>query len=218
MLEQLIYPDIKNNIIDSLPPWFGNFLDDFELNALVDGFAESASFIKNLKNYVKTQTRISTSTGFFLDLAAEDYFGDKLRRHSSENDNSYRQRILSNLLAERVTRTGIYKALLNLTGRPPIMFEPWNPVDTNWLDGGFFCDVSCLGGSVGDFPYQGYIIVFRPAETIKLFNALDVNQFGVDVNFYCAPENQQIITDSDILDLIDRFKAEGVKIWTYIVD
>lgn len=217
-MSNLTSQQILDNIYSSLAPWFGEITEDPNLSAFLQGYVASAQFNVNLLEFVKKQTRIRTSTGGFLDLAAQDYFGNTLRRRSGENDDSYRKRILSNLLAERATRTGLYNALLNLTGRPPIMFEPWNAEDTNWLNGGFFLNVSCLGGAFEDWRYQGFIIVFRPINNINATNGLNNLTYSLNSGFILQPQQQEYITDDDILDLIKRFKAEGVKIWTYIVD
>lgn len=214
----LTVTEILDNIYDSLAPWFGNLAETPNINAFIQGYAESAKYCNALKDFVKQQTRIRTSTGGFLDLAAQDYFGNKLRRRTGENDLSYRRRILSNLLAERVTRTGLYKALLNLTGRPPVMFEPWNGGDTCWLNGGWALNYNCLGGNFQQWAYQGFIIVYRPITNGNFKNALNNPTYSLNDGFILQPKEQPYITDDDILDLIARFKAEGVKIWTYILD
>jgi hypothetical protein len=217
-INSLTLEQIISNLKDSLAPWFGDIDDDPNLSAFIQGYANSAQFNANLLQYVSLQTRLATCTDGFLDLFANDFFGNKLRRHSAESDASYRKRIQSNLLAERVTRTGLYNALLNLTGRAPIMFEPWNALDSNWLNGGFFLNVNCLGGSSEQWAYVGFIIVFRPFQTENVLNALNVNEYGLNANNYLQVFNPPLVSDDDILDLIARFKAEGVKIYTYIVD
>lgn len=79
--------------------------------------------------YVKIQTRISTSTECFLDLAASDFFGGMLQRLPGENDATYRGRILANLLLEKATRAAMVNSLAAFGAPIMIMCEPWFPLD-----------------------------------------------------------------------------------------
>lgn len=208
---------IKRIKQDSLAPWFGD--DTPNLDAFLTAFATSGAFIYQLKEYLKAQTRIKTSTGFFLDLVAKDYFGDKLLRRQNENDDSYRNRILANLILERATRTGLYQALLTLTGRAPILFEPWNVQDTNALNGNCYLNNNYLGGSVSDYAYTGFIIAYRPKANGQASGGLNRTDYALNGNIFLEKaDNQTTVTDQDILDTVQRFKAEGVQVWTLILD
>lgn len=203
---------IKNQ---SLAPFFGENTPN--LDAFLNAFAASGVFIYQLKEFVKKQDRISTATGEFLDLAAKDYFGEQLQRRDGENDDTYRKRILANLLLERATRIGLYNALLTLTGRAPILFEPWNPIDSNALNDDLFLNVSCLGG--GNLAYTGFIIAYRPKDNGTAQSGLDRVDYSLNAGIFLQPGSQQVtITDQDILDTIARFKAEGTQVWTLILD
>lgn len=79
--------------------------------------------------YVKNQTRISTATECFLDLAASDFFGGMLQRLPGEDDITYRGRILANLLLEKATRSAMIKSLAAFGAPVMIMCEPWYPLD-----------------------------------------------------------------------------------------
>src|ERR1700722_7829173 len=100
------------------------------LDALLSGYAWSLSFIYQLIQYAQLQTRIATATDGFLDLISFDFFGNTLLRRQQEQDNPFRARILATLLREKATRKGMNDALVNLTGRTPIIFEPSRPADT----------------------------------------------------------------------------------------
>src|ERR1700728_2069931 len=104
------------------------------LNAVLNGLAYCLALLYSLNAYAKLQTRLSTATDGFLDLAGFDFFGFTLLRRSKESDPSYRTRIFQNLLREKATRKGIIKVLTDLTGQTPIVFEPWRPLDCGAYD------------------------------------------------------------------------------------
>ena len=87
-------------------------------------------WLYNLITYVIAQTRLATATGEWLDLIALDYFGCALDRKTNEADFSYRSRIQVALLQEAATRSAVSAGLENLTGTPPVIFEPANCMDT----------------------------------------------------------------------------------------
>src|ERR1700733_879158 len=121
--------DIFQRIKASLPArWFGEFTPilDSVLNSLAAGWLELFALLE----YVQMQTRISTAFDGWLDLVARDFFWHRIRRRSLETDSSFRQRICFELLRDRCTRSAIYDILLELTNRPPVIFEPTNPEDT----------------------------------------------------------------------------------------
>ena len=108
--------------------WFGD--SNPILDALSWGYAQALAWMYSLYLFAKAQTRIKTATGGWLDIAAQDFFGTGLPRSSGMSDASYQNRILINLIRERGTRYAITKVLTDLTGRPPVIFEPRRPADT----------------------------------------------------------------------------------------
>ena len=100
------------------------------LDALLAGLSSTWSSLYALLTYTTAQTRIATATDVFLDMTGLDYFGTGLRRRNSEVDAGYRLRIKQELLRPRNTRAAIVSALVNLTGRAPIIFEPARATDT----------------------------------------------------------------------------------------
>jgi hypothetical protein len=134
------------------------------LGALLTGLGQAWSGLYGLLVGVKAQARIATASGIFLDIAAHDYFGDALRRRTAEADGAYGARIRANLLAPRATRTALVSALLNLTGRAPVIFEPRNIEDTGAynINAGYNC-----AGGYGSLalPYQFFVTAYRPDDT-----------------------------------------------------
>lgn len=121
--------DIVQGLKSALPRgWFSGSTP--VLDALLTGLATAWSEMYSIYQYVSTQARIRTATGIWLDLAAQDFFGNNLPRQANELDAQYRARILSALFVEQGTRNAIYYALLRLTGRAPLIFEPARPADT----------------------------------------------------------------------------------------
>lgn len=125
--------DIKARILAILPPWF---LPGSSPNAsaVLSGSASALAAVYSLIQFVRTQTRLLTATGYFLDLAAFDYFGQGFqRRPGPEADANYRARILAEIFRPRVTRPALVTAVTQFVGVPPTIFEPWRPADTGAL-------------------------------------------------------------------------------------
>lgn len=121
--------DIQTRLQSVVPPsWFGP--DHPNETATLSGFASIASWVYGLIAFAKLQMRRLTASGIFLDLYAYDYLGLTLQRRKGEQDDSWRPRIGKEILRERVTRAGVQQAVADLTGKTPVMFEPWNTGDT----------------------------------------------------------------------------------------
>jgi hypothetical protein len=163
--------DILARLKNALPSgWFGDSTP--VLDTLLGGISVSWINLLALLQYVRCQTRLTTATGVWLDLTADDYFGINLARESNESDDSFRGRISSALVRERCTRSAVESVLLDLTGRPPTIFEPGNSSDTGSYStltssgqafgGGLGYGVSGGWGNL-DLPFQAFITTFWPA-------------------------------------------------------
>ena len=131
------------------------------LDAVLSGIGSALAAVYGLTQYARLQTRIATATDAFLDLISFDFFGATLPRRSQEGDESFRTRIIAALFPERVTRRGMYRTLLALTGRVPVIFEPARPKDT----GAYNTNTLGYGvaGAYGSLalPGQSFITAFR---------------------------------------------------------
>lgn len=139
--------------------WFSD--DAPILGAVLNGLGQAWSGIYALLQQVKMQTRLVTATGVFLDIASQDYCGTALPRRAGEADAAFSARLRLNLLAPRATRAGLVEAMMNLTGRAPIVFEPRNASDT----GGYNVNAGYgVAGGYGSMtiPYQFLLTVYRP--------------------------------------------------------
>ncbi len=142
--------------------WFGD--ETPVLNGLFAGLAFAWAWLYELVAFVERQARISTASGVFLDMAAQDYFGGHLSRRAGEGDAAYGQRIRNNLLAPRATRAALQAMLENLTGRKPVIFEPANISDTNGYNFGRGYNVTGGYGSLA-MPFQFFVEAYRPNNT-----------------------------------------------------
>ena len=211
--------DFFQRIKSVLPRWFGSVSP--LIDALVQGLANSSSFVYSLYLYAKLQTRIKTATDGWLDMIAADFFGPNLMRNANQTDASYRARIVINLFRERGTRNAITRVLTDLTGRAPSIFEPQRPVDTS----GYGISTSGYGAAGGYgsmlIPYQAFVKAFRPASS----GIPNVAGYGISTGGYGVPSQADYasinqvtggIADIDIYAAIDGVKPAGSIIWTQI--
>ena len=149
--------------------WFSD--QSPNLSALLTGLATPFVWLFGLIQYAAAQTRLSTSTGFWLDLFAYDYFSDELMRAPGESDLSFSYRIKGALFQEAATRSALASSIMLLTGEQPTLFEPARPFDTGAYGG----SLSSASGTVPSLaygqrggwgslkmPYQFFVSVPRP--------------------------------------------------------
>lgn len=138
------------------------------LDGLLSGVAWVWAQTYSLLQFAKLQTRIATASGVFLDMIAADFFGMFLKRRDAETDTSLRSRIDAELFREKGTRAGLIRALTDLTGRVPGVFEPAYPLDTGGYGKTGMTAGTGLGygvaGGYGDLqlPFQFFLTPFRP--------------------------------------------------------
>ena len=131
------------------------------LDAVLSGFAASASALYAFLAGVRLQARVATASGAFLDMIAADFFGTRLQRRFGQGDNPWRTRILAEMRRDRATRAALVSVLTDVTGRAPAVFEPARPADT-----GAWNQVNGYGvaGGWGSLllPYQVFVTAYRP--------------------------------------------------------
>jgi hypothetical protein len=211
--------DCLNRIKALLPRgWFNGSTP--VLDALLQGMAWAFALVYSLIQYAKLQTRIATATDGFLDLIAYDFFGTTLLRRQQETDAPYRARILATLLREKVTRKGMNDALVTLTGRAPIIFEPARPADAGcWGTTGFAWGAAGGWGSLL-LRAQTFVTAFRPAgQGIPNVAGWGTNYAGWGCPYFCWTSLSQVtgaVTDADIYETIAATAAAGTEVWTRI--
>lgn len=131
------------------------------LDGVLSGPANALAFVYSMLTYARLQTRIATVSDGFLDMAAYDFFGLAFQRNTNESDAAFRVRLRAEVLRPRATRAALVKALVDLTGNTPIIFEPSRPADTGAYGvlGGYG-----VAGRYGSMlmPYQCLVTVVRP--------------------------------------------------------
>ena len=193
------------------------------LDALLIGLAWPLSLVYSRIKYAQLQTRIATATDGFLDLIAFDFFGNTLLRKLQEMDSAFRARILATLLREKVTRNGMIKALVNLTGRTPKIFEPWRPLDTGAYNKNIWGYGAAGGYGSLILPAQVFITAYRTSQSGIPYVAGYGSSTGAYNTAsraeYATPSQVQgAVTDADIYALIAGTVAEGVTAWTQLAD
>lgn len=153
--------DILARLKAVLPPWFPYVTPI--LDGLLSGPANALSFAYSLLAFGRLQTRLATISGGFLDLLAYDFFGLAFQRNLNEADAAFNARVKAEVFRPRATRAGLIKALTDLTGVAPVVFEPMRPLDTGAY-GAPFCGYSRAGGyGSALMPYQALVNAYRPS-------------------------------------------------------
>jgi hypothetical protein len=193
-------------------------------DAVLGGIADGASWCFSLIAYARAQSRIATSTGPWLDLIALDYFQRNISRSSGQGDSAFLARIKAELLRERVTRAGMIRAISDLTGSAPVVFEPWNTGDTGAWDNASTLAWDTQGaGAWGDtvFPCQAFLTVLPPGlQGIANAPGWDSAQAGWGSSASELVDQSQIsgaVTTQNIYDAINHTKPMGSIMWTQIL-
>lgn len=167
------------------------------LAGFLTGFAYIGQASYALMKYAKAQTRMATTSDAFLDIAAFDYCAARIQRRPGENDVSFRERIIEEVLRIRQTRQAIVIALMELTGRVPKISEPWNGSDAGFLDytialaGGAFAGVGFAAST--SIPYTIFVDAYRP-----------------------LPQSGLTVSDAEIYSMVNNTRASGIKAWVSI--
>lgn len=211
--------DMLSRLQQMLPKgWFAVGASPIK-DALLTGVANAFAFIYSLFAYVQLQTRVASATDGFLDLIAQDFFGNELPRLPGQLDGSYRARIQANLLLERATRQSIIRVVQQLTGRAPRVFEPQRAADT----GGY--NTSSMGYGVAGrygsraYPYQAFVTAFRPlgigSGAVSGYGD-KLGGYGVGSIAYSSASIRGGVQDSDIVAAIDSVRQCGTILWVAI--
>lgn len=176
-------------------------------------------FIYNLLIEIKNQTRLQTSTGEFIDLWAQDFFGTDVQRCYGESDEAYIKTIENNILAPRVTRQAMITNLYNLTGRIPIIWENQSQEDGAFLNHAFL-NHAYLSGSFTSGAYQAWIIAFRPTPLVSNRHNFLNNDAFCNADSYFGPDlfEPNCVTDDLILKTINETKPAGTLMHVTILD
>ncbi|GAC1332132.1 MAG: hypothetical protein NVSMB20_03200 [Bradyrhizobium sp.] len=132
------------------------------LDAPISGFAAAWAALSDQLAYTSTQSRLTTVSDAWLDIAAADFKPKAFGRKPGESDAVFRARLVP-ILRDKVTRAALIGRLKDLTGNTATVFEPSLPADAN---GGY--GTSMGYGVAGHFygsivnPFQVFITLQRP--------------------------------------------------------
>lgn len=201
--------------------WFGDD-ETPNLDALLAAYAESGAFLYSLAQYVKNQTRIKTATDTNLEAIAQDYFGfNNFNREPDETDDSYRMRILANLVPQGATRYAMINVLTALTGNVPRIFQPQRPLDTGGYNGGYIGYGVAGGWSNPNLAYQCFISVYSQVVS----NVAYVAGWNVSVGALNTPsraawsnssQRTTALLQQQIFAAINKTKCCGTICWVQV--
>lgn len=197
--------------------WFGEASP--VLDAVLLGLAEGWAWLHAMLGELRTQTRIATATGAALDMIALDFFGARIRRRGGQGDAPFRASILRELLRERATRGALEAALVDLTGRAPLVFEPTRPADTGaWSIAGGYGVAGGWGSLL--LPHQCFVTAFRPRGSgVASVNGWGGGSggWGVGSSAYISLASLQgQVTDADIRAAVAGVLPVGSLAWMRI--
>ena len=200
------------------------------LDGILTGCAAGWSIIYGQLAYVRAQARRLTASGVFLDMIAADFFGTFIRRRVNETDAALSTRIGLELFREKGTRHGLFRALADLTGRNPVIFEPAHTPDTGGYGSSGMSAGTGLGyGVAGGYgslmlPFQFFVTAYRPAGQgvanvagyghIGGFNGMP-GGYGSGAIEYVTPSMFAASpSDQDILNTINDVRPAATIAWT----
>jgi hypothetical protein len=221
--------DIYNRLISQLPNWFGSNhpILDALLQAYI-GYNQDASQVTTMYFhynyqylYAKLQMRIQTATDINLDLISQDYLGDTLPRKTNENDDTYRKRILANVVRPRATRQAMMQALKVLTGYDPIIIEPWNGNDHGYYNQPSTLAYNILGGyGSGSSPYQAWIYVKLNAFSgMANYPGYNIPRLAYNTAGWYGGRSLEIadVSEEDALQVIEATKVLGTLMHVFFI-
>ncbi|MCJ2084587.1 hypothetical protein MKK88_01070 [Methylobacterium sp. E-005] len=184
-------------------------------DAVFGGIGDSLAWLYAQQQTVKAGTRRAGTIGYLLDIDAWGFFQGRILRRAGEADAAWRKRYTDEIFRPRATRAAIDKAVYDLTGKHPIIVDPWNPNDTAAYRYSYYGQAKY--GSLG-LPYQFFVTAYRPCPPGI------PNIAGYRSGYYGAPTTSYIslsqitspVPDSEIYATIARTAAAGVVSWTRI--
>jgi len=207
-------PDFIRRMTVLLPKgWFAQ--QTTNLSGVLTGFGTAWAAIYTFITTVELLARLATVFGPFLDMASVDFFGAALPRRPQESDTAFRLRIKQELLRQRGTRSALSLVLTELTGQPPVIFEPARPGDTGGYNaGGLGYSVAGGWGNL-NLPYACFVTASQPTSGgIAFFAGYGTGGYPYygDLSMVTIP-----VSDADIFAAVTAVLPAGYMAWTRIL-
>lgn len=206
-----------------LPPWFGApgaVPDVLRLPLAMAGSV--GAWLYELIGYARKQIRIRTATDGWLDLIANDFFGRRVLRRSGQGDDSFRRRIQIEMFRPRATRPAMRAVLEDLTGVPPRIFEPGNPLDTGGIGIPSGLGVG-VAGAVGSIVLPGNVFIdayIKPDSGVPFAAGIGfpVGGIGVPSRLVVASleDIRGTLRDEDVYAAVEATRPVGTVAWVRI--
>lgn len=198
--------------------WFGPVeIESPVLTAALQAPAWALAFLYEFIAYAKSQVRLASASGAFLEIWANDFFGTAFPRRPGESDAQYRLRIRQEIFRRRQTRSAIDQVVFDLTGTHPQIFEGWRPLDTGAWDIPIWgWDVA---GGWGDYAPGVVFVTVGHLPVIGLPNnpGWDMYQAGWDFPVWFwdddTPAEGVSVTEEDVVAAINRVRAAGILVY-----
>lgn len=208
--------------------WFATDSTPF-LDTLLSGIGAIWAQMYLLMTYVAKQRRIATATDINLDVISSDFLGGTLPRKSGESDPAYSLRIRQSIFREMGTRHAISVALTQLTGAPPVIFEPANAADTGaytTAGSGYRGLAYGKAGGYGSYelPFQAFVLTTLP-QSITVAgvqgygragatNPVVIGGYTIGAIEYASGDNVLFgVSDEEVYSVINAIKPIGTIIW-----
>jgi hypothetical protein len=208
-------PDIIARLKAVLPTrWFPDQTP--VLDTVLMGLATGWSSLYTLLAAVRLQSRVATATGQFLDGATADFFGSRLPRRATEQDEPFCIRIQQQLARDHATRASLSTILIQLTGKAPAIFEAGRVSDTGAYAGpGFAYGAAGAWGSLS-LPFQVFVTA-RRAQGAGIANVAGYGSAGpLALADLTAVAGQ--VTDADIYAAVASVMPTATRAWTRITN
>ncbi len=197
--------------------WFPRGADPV-LDSVLAGHATLLENSAQQLAFVAMQTRIKTSTGEWLDLVSNDFFGPNLPRLAEEPDDAFRARILANLFAIGPTRALLSTAVQRTTGSVPQIVEPQLPSDCGgWDTAGGWGIAGHWGACPGEMDAQFFVVPFIGQQGgIPNVGGYDVGALGWDIwgEWIELAMAQARVAITDVDAAIESCHPVGTVAWT----
>jgi hypothetical protein len=182
------------------------------------------NYLEQNLDWLLDSERLQTAQDVALDAFAADYFGKvygidlSVVRAPGQNDASFLQTIINNLLQPGGTRADINRILTNLTGQAPRIVEPWNVMDTCSFKGISYwgVDTPSNPGRFGGYrPFQAFVEAVMPGWAGLSYPYWGFNSPGMCFNnSYFMPQQTNWLTGAQLLDnAINKLRMTNTVVW-----